>query len=62
MLYEVITIYEIAPPYTTYDVHVAFSKQRDDAQKLATDFAKGLEAIKADGTYDKILEQHGMLR
>lgn len=40
--------------------YMAFSKKRGDAATLAADFNKGLAALKADGTYDKLLAKHGM--
>lgn len=46
------------PPYKVYDMYVAFSKQKPDYQQLTADFNRGLGMIKADGTFEKILEKH----
>ena len=39
----------------------AFSKKVENYEKLKEDFDRGLELIKADGTYNNILEKHGLL-
>ncbi|BBE30798.1 hypothetical protein OSSY52_09390 [Tepiditoga spiralis] len=50
----------INPPLQTFNVYNAFSKAIPDYKKLVEDFNKGLQMIKKDGTYDKILKKHGM--
>ena len=50
---------EILPkPLTTRGLHIAISKENPAHQKIADDFNQALKAMKADGSYQKILEQH----
>lgn len=48
------------PPLRTSFFFNAFPKTRPDALKHLEDFNRGLQAIKDDGTYAKILEKHGI--
>ncbi|MCG8685905.1 MAG: ABC transporter substrate-binding protein [Desulfobacterales bacterium] len=45
------------PPYKIYDMFVAFSKKRQNYKELTEDFNKGLNYIKADGSYEKIVRE-----
>ena len=48
----------VRPPLSVNGLHIAVSKQHPQHQKIAADFDKAIEAMKADGTYAKILESH----
>ena len=48
----------LTPPFKTYDMYVAFSKQNPDYRQFTADFNRGLQLIKADGTYAKIRNKH----
>lgn len=48
----------VRPPLSVNGLHIAVSKQHPQHQKIAADFDKAVEAMKADGTYAKILESH----
>ena len=50
----------LSPAYSQESMHVGFSKQVPGYKELTAAFNKGLEQIKADGTYDAIVEKHGM--
>ena len=50
----------LSPAYSEEQIHVGFSKKKPGYKELAAAFNKGLEQIKADGTYDAIVEKHGM--
>ncbi|XGC81153.1 substrate-binding periplasmic protein [Bdellovibrio bacteriovorus] len=41
---------------STTDLHLSFSKKHKDGAKYAAIFEKGLQKIKADGTYERILK------
>lgn len=41
-------------------LYVAFSRKRPDVDKLVADFNKELAAMKADGSYQKLLAKHKM--
>ena len=45
------------PPYRTRKLFVAISRGVPDHKQVLSDFNRGLEAMKADGTYQEILEQ-----
>lgn len=40
--------------------YMVFSRKNPKAEALAADFNRGLAAMKADGTYDRLLEKHKM--
>ena len=48
----------LTPPFKIYDMYVAFSKQNPDYRQLTADFNRGLQLIKADGAYVRILNKH----
>ncbi len=48
----------LTPPYKVYEMYVVFSKKQPDYAQLTADFNRGLQLIKADGTYEKILQKH----
>ena len=50
----------LAPPFREEKVYINFSKLKPGYQKLTDDFNTGLRAIKRDGTYQKIIQQHGI--
>ena len=50
----------IEPPLTVQRLHMAISKKAPDYKRKLEDFNRGLDRIMADGTYDKILESHGL--
>ncbi len=47
-----------APAFTTYDMHVAFSKNRAWHKQFTQDFNQGLQLIIEDGTYHVIQQKH----
>jgi len=47
------------PALQTNDLHNLFSRNNPNGDQLHADFNKGLEMIKADGTYDLIMKKHG---
>lgn len=50
----------LKPPFKIYDMYVAFSKRKPGYEQLTVDFNRGLKLIKADGTYEKILQKHNI--
>lgn len=48
------------PPLTVQKLHMAISKKATDYNQKLEDFNKGLDRIISDGTYDRILERHGL--
>lgn len=51
----------LEPPLKIMPVHAAFSKAIPGYEKKVRDFNSGLEAIKSDGTMEKILRKHGII-
>jgi len=49
----------INPPLQSQDLHILISKKAPGYEQIIKDFNLGLEKIKADGTYDKLMEKHG---
>lgn len=50
---------EVAPtPLISRNLHITISHKNSQYQQIATNFNKALKAMKADGSYTKILEQH----
>jgi len=49
----------LTPPLATKDLHNLISRKIPDSEKIASDFNRGLAKIKSDGTYSKILAEHG---
>ena len=49
----------LSPPLKTNTLHIGISKKKTDAKKIQQDLDAGLNAIKEDGTIDKILKSHG---
>jgi len=47
-------------PLETLSLYVPFSKMKPDYKQKVEDFNRGLEMIKEDGTYQKIMEKHGL--
>lgn len=52
----------LEPPLTKDFLYNAFSPKLENADALVADFNRGLEAIRADGTFDRILEEMGYAR
>ncbi len=50
----------LKPPFKIYDMYVAFSKKKPGYEQLTADFNRGLDLIKADGTFKKILQKHNI--
>jgi polar amino acid transport system substrate-binding protein len=50
----------IEPPLTVHKLHMAISKKALNYKQKLEDFNRGLHGIMSDGTYDKILERHGL--
>lgn len=57
---EATKIQIVEPPYATDQLHMAFSKQNTDYKSITEDFNQGLAAIKANGTYDRIVSDFGL--
>jgi len=49
----------LKPPLKKNTLHIMVSRAIPDGKKLLADFHRGLEAIRKDGTYDRILRQMG---
>ncbi len=47
------------PPLETNKLYHVITRKRADAERIAEDFNKGLQMMKADGTYDRIMQKHG---
>ena len=50
----------LGDPLETLSLYVLFSKMTPDYKQKVEDFNRGLEMIKEDGTYEKIMEKHGL--
>ena len=50
----------LGAPLETLSLYVPFSKMTPDYKQKVEDFNRGLEMIKEDGTYEKIMEKHGL--
>ena len=48
------------PPLAEQHMHVLFSRQTKDYEKIRDDFHQGLQQIVDDGTIQRILEKHGL--
>jgi len=49
----------VQPPLKIEKMHNVMSKKVADAATIAADFNRGLQMIKDDGTFDRILQQYG---
>ena len=50
----------IEKPMGVKNLHVVFSKKKQNHLRLAEDFNKGLAEVMNDGTFNKILAGHGL--
>ena len=50
----------LSPPLMTQPGYTMISKKHPRHESVIADFNKGLQAIKDDGMYDKILQKHGI--
>ena len=50
----------LGDPLETLSLYVLFSKMKPDYKQKVEDFNRGLKIIKEDGTYQKIMEKHGL--
>jgi polar amino acid transport system substrate-binding protein len=50
----------VQPPYKVEKLHNVISKNIADASTIVADFNRGLQMIKDDGTFDRILQKHGV--
>ena len=50
----------VQPSFEVDKIHMVVSKQHPQHQQIAADFDRGIALIKADGTYQKILDEHGI--
>jgi len=50
----------LGAPLETLSLYVPFSKMTPNYKQKVEDFNRGLEMIKEDGTYQKIMEKHGL--
>jgi polar amino acid transport system substrate-binding protein len=53
-------IVPIHPYYKEDKVYLVFPKSREQSEALARDYERGMELIKADGSYEAILRKHKM--
>lgn len=53
-------IIPVFPPFQIDKVYTVFSKKIPNVQKIVEDYDKGINMIIEDGTFDKILEKHGI--
>lgn len=49
----------IEPPLKTHTIHVGISRALDRGEQIRADFNRGLERIRANGTYQRILDEVG---
>lgn len=49
----------LEPPLAENTLHIMISRAIDDGEQLLDDFHRGLRGIRADGTYERILEDMG---
>jgi polar amino acid transport system substrate-binding protein len=49
----------VQPPYEVAEMYNVMSKKVADASTIVADFNRGLQMIKDDGTFDRILQKHG---
>ena len=54
------TLRVLTPAYSSLDLHIAVSKKRADYHAIIEAFNHGLAAMKADGTYEALLQQAGI--
>lgn len=47
-------------PFYAGSLHFVISRKNPQHQKIINDFNKGLQAIHADGSFEKILRAHGV--
>lgn len=50
----------VSPAYSSLDLHLAVSRYHPQYQALITAFNRGLAEMKADGSYQRLLQQAGM--
>lgn len=50
----------LGAPLETLSLYVPFSKMKPNYKQKVEDFNRGLKMIKEDGTYQKIMEKHGL--
>ena len=50
----------LGDPLETLSLYVLFSKKKPDYKQKIEDFNRGLKMIKEDGTYHKIMKNHGL--
>ena len=51
--------FEILPkPLTVSGIFIGVSRENPDHEKIVADFNKAIEAMKKDGSYDRIIEKH----
>jgi len=50
----------LGKPLETLSLYVPFSKMRPNYMQKVQDFNRGLKMIKEDGTYQKIMKEHGL--
>jgi polar amino acid transport system substrate-binding protein len=50
----------VGDPLETLSLYVPFSKMTPNYKQKVEDFNRGLEMIQEDGTYQKIMERHGL--
>lgn len=53
-------IVTLQPPYLNDKVYLVFPRNKERSAALAKDYDRGIELIKADGTFDGILKKYAM--
>lgn len=56
---DVSSLVFLDPPLQEHTLHIMVSRAIEDDEELLADFHEGLEAIREDGTYRRILEEMG---
>jgi polar amino acid transport system substrate-binding protein len=54
------TVEPVYPHIENDKIYMVFSKKRSNYKKLMSDFDKGIQLLKKEGRYSKILKKHGM--
>ena len=49
----------LTPPLYVHKLHLLFSRANPESEKLVKEFNQGLQEIKQDGTYKKIMDSYG---
>ncbi|MDX1408294.1 MAG: hypothetical protein R3330_09175, partial [Saprospiraceae bacterium] len=48
----------VAEPLAVRGIHIGVSRKHPEYEKIVADFNSAIAAMKADGSYDRIVQQH----